>query len=207
MPLPEPFGPIEVPPEADEVAQAIVRQANERISYLSRMVLAAVGTARKPEDVPVSLEDLKAVVQDLDSRGKMLVRGPTTLEALRAPRAEEILTGFGARQGIAWQHLDGLRPRGGVQVLTAGDRIPVTSRYIRISAAAAITLSTTIVLADGSLPGQQVWIHNVGPSSITIPDGANTNCMGGNIALSTDELATAIWDGEDWVVAHLWDQV
>jgi len=87
-----------------------------------------------------------------------------------------------------------------VVVVTAGSMVTPLGTYQPItSATAALTLSTTNSIADGSLTGQLLVLINENAAyTITVKDAANT-ALSGDFTMGPKDSLYLIWDGADWV--------
>jgi hypothetical protein len=83
--------------------------------------------------------------------------------------------------------------------VTAGSTITPTAMFQPITAAGAVTTSTSVAVADGAAVGQLLILHNVGAQAITVDGtGGNVECKT-DVVLGAKDNLTVMWDGADWV--------
>jgi cytoskeletal protein CcmA (bactofilin family) len=89
--------------------------------------------------------------------------------------------------------------------LTVCEGCPITSTatYMQITAAGAVTTSTTTAVVSGTYTGEVLWLVNVGAQNIIVDDGGNTDLGGSNITLGGTDVLALIWNGTDWL--RLWN--
>lgn len=78
--------------------------------------------------------------------------------------------------------------------------ITSANSYIRITSTGAAATSNATAIADPASGSQILVIENVGASTITIRNAANTKLAGAaDVNLGTNDTLTVIFDGGDWV--------
>ncbi len=83
-------------------------------------------------------------------------------------------------------------------VLAAGAVTPTTG-HVRLSAASAVTLSTTAAIADGSAAGSLLLLEGTSDTAtVTVPNAANTK-LGAARTLGSGDVLTLLWNGTDWI--------
>lgn len=96
-------------------------------------------------------------------------------------------TGIAALTGAAF-------PVGAQQTVTTSSVISVTSAFVAITAAGAITVGD---IGDG-VNGQVLTIVNAGTNAVTIPDSGSQRLAGGNVALGQYDTLMLLWYADAW---------
>jgi hypothetical protein len=94
----------------------------------------------------------------------------------------------------------GLKDPGTAQTLSNGSTITVSSPWIKVTCAAAVT---GIIMPVGSFAGQVVYLCNESTAgSLTFATGATSHVtQGTNVACNVGRLLVMIWDGSGWIAS------
>ncbi len=85
------------------------------------------------------------------------------------------------------------------QTLTAGGTIISSRSFVQIDAGSPLSTSTSTVIAAGLVDGQILQLVNVGPNSITLKTGGNTELPSvADYVLTASSSIAFIWTGSTW---------